>query len=114
LYNRYISGRQGDEDFIPASQNQPDFLKPAALPEPAAAEDHSGDAEKAAPVSSQKLFTGGLFRKGGAGLLDGLFGGLKNLDLGDIILILILILLVLEGDDSDFLIVLALVLLLGI
>ena len=42
------------------------------------------------------------------------FGGLNNIDIGDIILLLIVILLILEEDDMDLIIVLGLVLLLGI
>jgi len=116
LYNRYISGRSGDEDFVPASSLQFDFQQPVSLPQskPAPAEDHSDGTEPAAPASSQKSLFGSLFGKRGSGFLDNIFGGFKNLDLGDIILILILILLVLENDDSDFLIVLALVFFLGI
>jgi hypothetical protein len=117
LYNRYISGRQGDEDFVPAASLTD--LEKSLQPQ----KDHvpdikaSEDGQKAVEASSRGGLLGGLFgrRKGkSGGLFDGLFGGLKNLDIGDIILLLIIILLVLEEDDMDFLIILGLVFLLGI
>jgi hypothetical protein len=118
MYNRYISGRRGDEEFVPASSVQQDFRQQAPIArayDPGVTKESHPEDEKAVEVSSHRSILGGLFgRRSGKGLLDGLLGGFKDLDLGDIILILILILLILEGDDNDFLIALALVFFLGI
>ncbi|MGI6039480.1 MAG: hypothetical protein GX257_04855 [Clostridiales bacterium] len=118
MYNRYMSGQRSDEDFVPAApplseleislQPQNPFTKPA---------ESTPEKEKTVAASSNKGLLGNLFggRKGkSGGILDGLFGGLNNIDIGDIILLLIVILLILEEDDMDLIIVLGLVLLLGI
>jgi hypothetical protein len=122
MYNRYISDRRGDENFVPASSPQQEFQHTIPLQQsiPVTVElPANGAAEAVVPASSQhKSFLDGLFGKGDGktGLFGGLFGGfnLKDLDLGDIILILILILLVIDGDDWDFLITVGLIVLLGL
>ncbi|MGI6576714.1 MAG: hypothetical protein ACOX1Q_01435 [Eubacteriales bacterium] len=118
MYNRYISGRQGDEEFVPAASSLSELersLQPQSNHAPVAKTDE--EHQEAVAASSSRGLLGNLFgkKKGkSGGLFDGLFGGLKNLDIGDIILLLIIILLVLEEDDMDFLIILGLVFLLGI
>lgn len=118
MYNRYLSGRQSDEDFVPAASTLSDLEKSLQpqTPYPSPLESVS-EKEKTAATSANKGLFGNLFgnRKGrSGGILDGLFGGLNNIDIGDIILLLIIVLLILEEDDTDLLIVLGLVLLLGI
>lgn len=118
MYNRYISGRRSDEDFVPTtpplSELEKSLQPQASFPD---AVESVSEQEKTVAASANKGLLGNLFggRKGkSGGLLDGLFGGLDNIDIGDIILILIIVLLILEEDDMDLLIVLGLVLFLGI
>lgn len=82
-----------------------------------------GDYEPASPQSQPQHPSEG----NGGGLLGGLFSGggpkldgilkalhLDRFDKGDILLILVLIFLFMESDDEDWLIVLALVVLMGL
>lgn len=55
---------------------------------------------------------GGSKNAGGTGILEAL--GLNRLDKGDILLVLVLIYLFRESDDDEWLIILALVLLMGL
>ena len=118
MYNRYISGRRNDEDFVPAAPPLSELEK-SLQPNPSFSNtvESVSEKEKTIAASANKRLLGNLFggRKGkSGGILDGLFGGLNNIDIGDIILLLIIVLLILEEDDMDLLIVLGLVLLLGI
>ena len=95
MYNRYIPAggsytRVVEEDAPPFSPSPP----------PTAADTRAPEAQK---TSKQP---------GLAGLLRGL--KLEKLDSGDILLLLILLLLFLEGDDTELMITLALLLLLGL
>lgn len=82
-----------------------------------------GDYEPASPQAQPQRPAG----ESGGGLLSGLFSGggpkldgilkalhLDRFDKGDILLLLVLMFLFLESDDEDWLIVLALVVLMGL
>jgi hypothetical protein len=135
MYNRYISDRHGDDNFVPASSLQ-DFQIPVSRSqnrsepsEPRMSENRMSEGritespKAAAAISHNKSILdnsilGNLFGKkdGKTGLLGGLFGGLNlnDLDIGDLILILILILMFIDSDEYDFLIIVGLIVILGL
>ncbi len=97
MYSRYISDKNTDEIFAPVGQGGVPGPIERVNPKPITVDQH--------PVEHDKK----------TGLLGGL---LKNFDLKldttDIILLLIIFLLFIEGDDTDLIITLALVILLGL
>jgi hypothetical protein len=90
MYNRYAP----QEGFQP--------LEPAP-------EEHPGGGS---PLSFLQRLLGNEKNAGGGGILDLL--GLGKLDTGDILLLLVLIYLFRESEDEEWLIILALVLLMGL
>lgn len=102
MYNRYIA--QGE--FLPVEEPVPEKAPPCSV---------SGQENSSGGIFSW-LLEGGkglskLTEKGG-GLLNAL--GLGKLDKGDILLLLVLIYLFKESEDDEWLIILALVLLMGL
>ncbi|MCC8063996.1 MAG: hypothetical protein LIO70_02775 [Clostridiales bacterium] len=106
MYNRYIP----NEEFIPVEDSAPE--RDGGSPPKQAGEGLGG-------LLGRLLGGGGLPRlfqgdgsRPGSGLLDSL--GLGKLDKGDILLLLVLIYLFKESEDDEWLIILALVLLMGL
>lgn len=92
MYNRYC----------PQEGYQP--LEPEETP--------NGKASGGSPFSLLQNLLGGIKNAGGTGILEKL--GLGQLDKGDILLLLVLIYLFRESEDDEWLIILALVLLMGL
>lgn len=91
-------------------------FRPVSPPESAPGQENPSGARSNAPFSFlSSLFGGGQGAKKGAGL-SGLLDrfGLGKLDHGDWLLILILIYLFRESEDEEWLIILALVVLMGL
>ena len=84
-----------------------DGYRPLEPEEPAA-----GGRSASGPFSFLQGLLGGAKNAGGPGIWDKL--GLSRLDRGDILLLLILLYLFRESDDEEWLIILALVLLMGL
>lgn len=106
MYNRYIP----DEEFVPVEDGGPGL--DCGSPPKQAGEGLGGLLGRLLGGGSlSRLFQGSGSPQSG-GLLDAL--GLGRLDKGDILLLLVLIYLFRESEDDEWLIILALVLLMGL
>ncbi len=106
MYNRYIP----NEEFIPVEDSAPE--QSGGSPPKQAGEGLGGLLGRLLGGGGlSRLFQGGSPLQSG-GLLDSL--GLGKLDKGDILLLLVLIYLFKESEDDEWLIILALVLLMGL
>lgn len=99
MYNRYIP----EENFQPVETGQPS-------PQPQG--QRNGNNWGGGPFSFLNGLLGRTKNAGGAGILERL--GLQNLDSGDILLLLILFYLFRETGDEEWLIILALMFLMGL
>lgn len=96
MYNRYLP----QEPFQPAQPSAGQF-----------GGTQSGPAKGSSPFSFLEQLLGRAKNAGGAGILERL--GLGKLDSGDILLLLILFYLFRESGDEEWLLILALVFLMG-
>ena len=115
MYNRYVPGKDGytrvvtDEEFAPGQKQVHGHKRRSANAQ-----------RKDAPQDLFRNLKGSIGFFGGeenknagiAGILKGL--RLEDLDSGDILLLLILLLVFLEGDNTELVITLGLILLLGL
>lgn len=108
MYNRYFS----QEDYVPVEPEREQARKPEQEPRSASASDRRGSS----PLSLLSTLLGGgggETSKQSDSPLTGLLGKL-GLDGGDSLLLLILIYLFRETEDEEWLIILALILLMGL
>lgn len=100
MYNRYAPKENGQPIQLEQEQRS------------AGNGTNSGRSGGGSPFSFLNQLLGGAKNAGGAGILEHL--GLQKLDSGDLLLLLILFFLFRESEDEEWLIILALVLLMGL
>ncbi|MBQ9165688.1 MAG: hypothetical protein IJX71_01980 [Oscillospiraceae bacterium] len=101
MYNRYIP----EENYQPVESGQAQTERQYSNQRP-------GNRQAGGPFSFLSGLLGGTKNAGGAGILERL--GLQNLDSGDILLLLILFYLFRETEDEEWLIILALMFVMGL